>query len=836
MRLLHLIARQWRQRPARTALSIASVAIAAAAVLGVTLAQASVRIAYRQLLEATEGRPAVEIVEAAGERFDPQRVPPLSDVAGVRSAVPLVTRATMARANGKRFRGVLLGVPATGGEAWEVLPLTEGDVCRQEGEALVSASLAHSLRISVGDRLVVLGSRGPRSARVTGLVNSEALAELAAGATLVMPLTSVQNLYRLGERVNRVRVTLESSASREAAQAQISARLPDDLVAQAPVAQLELAGGILQSTELALRFAGALSMAMAAFIVLNSLRMNFGERRRDMAVLRVLGVTSRQLVGLQLAEGLLLGWIGAVLGIPAGLLLGRLLAALMQRLAEADIPVPDTPYWTLIAALVAGPLVAGLAAVAPALQSRGISPVEALGDVEARRGERVPRWSIVCGAVVWLVAVGLLLLIADERLAAAAAIPAGVLMLVGFVTVIPALLRPVIRPVARLFSPWTRMEGEIAATQLLQRPTRTGLTVGVLVVAISTGIGLGNAIINNVEDVRGWYRRLTAGDVMVAGPSALDGAVDGGGQRDIRQLLASEPTVQDVVETRYMAARASGIPALCIVHDVRPNLELPWALPPAQADRARAALRSGEAVVGYGLARRLELSVGQRVRLEVQGRTFTVRVAEVVRDYSRGGMAVFLDQAAAAKLIDLGPAQFYTVRVAAPLAIDPLVAKLKGVLEEEGFIVEPFTKLRRQLDLLIGGIVGALWGLLAVGFVIGGVAVANTLTMSVFEQTRELGLLRVMGMTRGQLRKLVFAESLLLGVFGTLMGIAAGLTTAWIIHFCNEPLLGYSLPFTLHAGLVLANGLTCLAITLLASWLPGERAARLDFLAAVAYE
>ena len=122
------------------------------------------------------------------------------------------------------------------------------------------------------------------------------------------------------------------------------------------------------------------------------------------------------------------------------------------------------------------------------------------------------------------------------------------------------------------------------------------------------------------------------------------------------------------------------------------------------------------------------------------------------------------------------------------------------------------------------------------GFVIGGVAVGNTLSMSVLEQTRELGLLRIIGMTRRQVRKLVLWESLLLGILGTLLGTLAGLTTAWIIHLCNEPLLGHALPFAFHGWLLAANAGACLVITILAAWLPGERAARLDLLAAIAYE
>ena len=437
MNLLHLIVRQWRQRPARTALSIASVAIAAAAVLGVTLAQTSVRMAYRELLAVTDGRPAIEIVAAEGGRFDPAAAPSVVDIEGVRSSMPLVTRATMARASGKRFRGVLLGVDPNEPQIWEALPLVEGRPCQQDDEALLSADLAKRLKVGVGERLVVLGSRGPRSAKIVGLVNSAALGELAPAATLVMPLPTVQSMYRLAERVNRIRIELASSDAREQLQEAVAAaaRRPgragaggaDGTGRRHPAVDRDGAA-----------FRWRLSLAMAAFIVLNTLRMNFGERRRDMAVLRVLGVTSRQLAGLLVAEGLTLGLVGALLGIPAGLALGRGLAVLMQRLAEAEIPAPEIPYWTLAAALVVGPLVAGLAALVPALQWRGISPAEALGDAETRRGERFPWWSVIGGAAVWVAAVALLVLVGFERLNAEAAIPAGVLMLVGFVAVIPA--------------------------------------------------------------------------------------------------------------------------------------------------------------------------------------------------------------------------------------------------------------------------------------------------------------------------------------------------------------------------------------------------------------
>jgi putative ABC transport system permease protein len=835
MNLVHIIVRQWRQRPARTLLSILSVAIAVAAVFGVALAQAGVRLSYRKLLQAVEGRPALEILSASGGRFSVADVPRMTDIPGVLAEIPIATRATLARVRGKRLRAVLLGIPAEQPEVWKALVLVEGVACRKPDEAIVAAEVAQSLKIQLGDRITVLTRRGPRTAKAVGFVESGPLREFAPAATLAMPLAAVQEFFDLDGRVDRVRVLVESTHARARVQAELTARLPDGFVVQAPVDQVELVDSILRSTELALRFAGALTMAMAAFIILNTLRMNFGERRRDVAVLRVLGVTQGQLVGLHLMEGICLGLIGSVVGIPFGLALGRGLEAVMQRLVPGEAATLPLSYWTLPTALVVGPLVACAAALLPALKSRRVSPAEALGDTEARRGERFPLWAVVLGVVVWLVAAALLLAVVFGRLSPEAAIPSGVLMLVGFLTVIPALLGPVIRATDKLLAPWTRVEGSFAAEQLLGRPTRTGLTVGVLVAAVSTSLGMGNAILNNVDDVRAWYRRTMSGDLFLTG-GANDGDIEAGDRKALSESIAAQPGVGSVVELRYLPTRAGGLPAGCILRGFPADVKLPWVVTAEDEAHTRDRLRAGNAVVGSVLAKKLELSVGDTLRLELQGRILPVPVGAVVRDYTLGGMVVFLDHAAAAKLINVGPADIYIVQPKPGAPREPLLHSLEALASENGLVVRSFAELRRQLDGLIDGIVGALWGLVGVGFVIGGVAVANTLTMSVLEQTRELGLLRIIGMTRGQVRKLVFCESLLMGILGTLMGIVAGMATAWNIHVCNEPLLGQAVPFALHGWLVAVNMGTCLAISLVAAWSPGRRAARLNLLSAIAYE
>src|SRR5690349_2848257 len=131
MNLLHLIVRQWRQRPGRTLLSILSVAIAVAAVLGMSIAQSAVRLGNQQLLQTIESRPSLDLLSVSGERFSRDEVPEIANLPGVTASFPVLSRATNSRVHGKKFRSILLGLPLDEPQAWQALALDSGTACRE---------------------------------------------------------------------------------------------------------------------------------------------------------------------------------------------------------------------------------------------------------------------------------------------------------------------------------------------------------------------------------------------------------------------------------------------------------------------------------------------------------------------------------------------------------------------------------------------------------------------------------------------------------------------------------------------------------------------------------
>ncbi len=132
--------------------------------------------------------------------------------------------------------------------------------------------------------------------------------------------------------------------------------------------------------------------------------------------------------------------------------------------------------------------------------------------------------------------------------------------------------------------------------------------------------------------------------------------------------------------------------------------------------------------------------------------------------------------------------------------------------------------------------VAGLWVLLALAFIIGAFGVANTLTMNVLEQTRELALLRVVAMTRWQVRKTILAQAVLIGFIGLTLGVSGGIIGSYVCNLCAVPVLGHALAFALHPSLLAVCFVTGLVVIIAAAWLPAERAARLKLLIALQYE
>ena len=249
----------------------------------------------------------------------------------------------------------------------------------------------------------------------------------------------------------------------------------------------------------------------------------------------------------------------------------------------------------------------------------------------------------------------------------------------------------------------------------------------------------------------------------------------------------------------------------------------------------RRLLHDGQAVVSTVVARRLDIGAGDKITLATKQGKRQLRIAATVDDYIMGGTMIYLQSAVAEKLLGLSEIHALGVR-AAPGSKAEVESALRKICQARGVLLNSVADFAREIDNLMSGVVAAMWGLLAAGFIVAAFGVVNTLTMNVMEQTRELGLLRVVGMSRGQARLYVLNQAAVIGLVAIPAGTIVGELIAYIINRVSGPLLGHPIAFGVQPLALVGCAVFGFLITIVSALLPAERAARLEIGQAVQNE
>jgi putative ABC transport system permease protein len=194
-----------------------------------------------------------------------------------------------------------------------------------------------------------------------------------------------------------------------------------------------------------------------------------------------------------------------------------------------------------------------------------------------------------------------------------------------------------------------------------------------------------------------------------------------------------------------------------------------------------------------------------------------------------------MDRATAKELLNVEGVDVFLIDVE-PESRANVARALKTLCEEHGLLLESFAEIRSELDAMVGGVSAALWALLALGLVVAAFGIANTISMNVLEQTRELGMLRLIGMTRRQIRRLILCQAAILAIAGLIPGALVGMALGYLMILSSPALLGRRIEFVFHPTLAIGCVVAAFVIVVAASFFPAEHAARLDLAAALHYE
>jgi putative ABC transport system permease protein len=853
--------RSLRARPLRTFLSAFGIILGVAGLLAIQITNGAALESLSALFEGTAGKADLVVTNAAGADGEslPERV--LRRLEGsqvVKAAVPsLQLRTTLAvQLPDSAISLSLLGFDMGGFVVYGIDPLADpavrdyklkqGSFLSPSGgvqEIVLVENYAAENNLKVGNIIELLAADGPQEFKIVGLIAKEGAGLNNNGAFGVIPLRTAQELFNRTGELDQIEIVLKPQygalREQESAKAELQSRLGGAYSITTTAAKGERVNQMLSGFSIGLNFMGGMALFVGAYLIYNTFSMTVIERTREFGLLRTLGLSRQQVVLQVLVEAGILGLAGSLAGALLGIGLAQGAARLLSSLLDLDaIPTPvNVP--TILFSLLIGILVTVIAALIPAWQAGRISPLEAL----RVRGVRKEGWLLRHG---WKL--GMVMLLISTIILVANPFPYDVQFRLGSITVvllffggtllIPGSVEIWERLTRPLVSGLYGAAGRLGSSNLQRSKLRTTLTVAALMVGVSMIIITRGMTDSFRGDLEVWIDAYIGGDLMVNSPTPM--------RNQVMRRLEAMPGVAAVTPMRTLPVswqRPDGAVENLVFMGVEPATYLRvtgFVFSDSQVDAAAATrqLSAGNTLfISSVLAEKYDLQPGDVLRLRTRSGDQDFHIAAVVVSFFNQGLTVHGSWSDMRRYFKTSDASAYLVKVAqgyptetVRLRIEDAFAKRQGlsVISNQAVIDQVFRLLNQAYSMFdVMAIIAML---------VGALGVVNTLTMNVAERIQEIGMLRSIGLTRGQTLVMVLAESLVMGLIGGVLGLAFGVLLTRIFLWSMTAMSGYKINFVMPVMAVAAGLVIALLVSQLAAIFPARRAARTRILDAIHYE
>ncbi len=830
-------------RKLRTTLTTLAIVFGVALIFAMNLTMPAAMDAFRRTMIAASGNVDLSISSVSGESFAPdqplQAVKDVENVSAVtgslRRLISLPDAQTAELGDAAKIE--LIGVdPATVLDVREYVVssgrfLEPGDT----GVAVIPAQLAElAPQLTLGAKIPLMTANGIQTYTIVGTV---ANAGTKSRPQIMVTLADAQAAFSQPGLINTIDVAFKPGTSEKAVKSDIKKALGKDFRLDSTSSETDTLSSMKMGFAI-FGVMGAIALFIGAFLIFNTFRTVILERRHDLAMLRAVGATRRQITQMILVESLIQGLIGTALGLLIGLSMALLMSSFYDRMSstfsindfEIDIRLSVSSVGS---ALAVGLLTTLLAGYWPARSAGRISPLDAMRPGTAADTRRAARWGIIAGAAIMAVAV--LLLVASDQTTAGGA----VLFMIGMIIAAPGLVLPLTRLFSPFLSLWFDREGDLARSNMVRMPGRAAITSSTLMIGLATVILIASMVSSFKVLIDRLMEASFSSDVMLTPQTiAMYGSVLGADEK-LADSLRAIPDVQTVAGLRYASDTYKGqsLEILGINPDDYPKVA-PLDFNQGQPDEAYAALNTERAAIVNTLtANTFGLKVGSSITLPTAEGEQTYRIVALADDLLHFKLnAFYISQANLAA--DFHKQEDVLIMIRLKPGADEaaaLAAITTAAQDYPQFTVRAVSEYKKTLSDATGNAYWLFWGMAILILIPSALGLLNTLTINVMERTREIGIVRAVGGSRHQVRRIVTAEALLLGLFGAATGVLAGIAMSYgIISTLSSVAWNMTYSFPL-LGIVAAVVLGIL-LALFSSILPARNAAKLDIIRALQYE
>ncbi|MFF1442917.1 ABC transporter permease [Streptomyces sp. NPDC058295] len=841
----------------RMALSAVAVLLSVAFVCGTLVFTDTMNTTFDKLFASTSSDVTVSAKGASdtGETTSDNGKPPVMPASvlgavrkadGVKSAEGTVfsTSATVVDAD-KDSLSPTSGAPTIVGN-WNgndarTMEITDGAAPKGSDQVMVDADTADKHHLKLGDRIGVITAVGTHSAKISGIA---AFQVTNPGAAIFYLDTKTAQAALVGESnvYTNVNVTAASGVSDAQLKKNVAAEIGADYKVQTAKetadANRESVGGFLDVMKYAMLGFAGIAFLVGIFLIINTFSMLVAQRTREIGLMRAIGSSRKQVNRSVLAEALLLGVVGSLLGVGAGVGIAIGLMKLMS-MTGMNLSTDDlTVAWTTpVVGMVLGVVVTVLAAYLPARRAGKVSPMAALRDAGAPADAKAGAVRAVIGLLLTGAGgFGLYLASAADK-AAEGSLWLGlgvVLSLIGFVVIGPLLAGAVIRVlgaiVLRAFGPVGRM----AERNALRNPRRTGATgaalmIGLALVACLSVVG-SSMVASATEELdksvgTDFIIQSDGGQLMT--PQAV-------------QAIKSTPGLERVTEYKWTQADFTTPDGKTLDKTAITAADPTYATDlrvETVAGNLADAYRPDSMSVHEKFAEDHKVTLGSEISVAFKnGSTARLTVRAITSSdavIDQGAMYTSISTLKKYVPADKLPLDDLVFATAKDGQQDAAYTSLKTALHDyPQYTVRDQTDYKQELKDQIGQLLNLIYGLLALAIIVAVLGVVNTLALSVVERTREIGLMRAIGLSRRQLRRMIRMESVVIALFGALLGLGLGMgwgaTAQQLLALQGLNVL--EIPWPTIIGVFIGSAF----VGLFAALIPAFRAGRMNVLNAIA--
>jgi putative ABC transport system permease protein len=827
--------RPLRQEPVRAALTVLAVALGVAVVLAIELAGRAAAGSFHASLETLVGNDDLEITAVGGvpesnyarlaQMPYPMHITPrMEDFAVVRPSgevVPLVGLDLVATVEGGS--AAVSSEPSTTPQSqnpsdWETSVWVGSDLSRAVG---------HVIRLQLGDT--------ERDYRVAGV-----LPDVPDAAqfrrSIVMDIGLAQRELGRAGRLDRILIRLPAGSDVEKIQAQLAQRLPGALVERAGARTGENRK-MLAAFRWNLRLLSYIALIVGAFLIYNTISVSVVRRRREIGALRAVGASHAQVLLAFLAEGAVFGLAGAVAGIPLARAMAegavRLLGSTVESLyvSSAPAPVALTPGAVLLGLLL-GLGVAVASAFAPALEAARVSPVEAMGRGAREYQVRVRKTRDAAVAAGLAAAACVAALLPPIGATPLFGYLAALLLIAATALVMPSLVAAATTASAAFFRarPRAGIEPLLASRSLAGSLRRTAVLAAALATAVAMMASVGIMVASFRRTVEVWMIDQLPADLYLS--PAIPPAADRHPllAPDTEEIVSRVPGVAAVGSFRAYSISYGGLPATLGASEI-PVLARSDRLHFLSGDRAQMLSRLTEGdnvVVSEPFANKHHVRPGDTLNLPMGDRVVPFTVLGVFYDYGSEAGLIIMDRSTLLRYLPGQTPSNLAVMLASGADAEQVRRAIVSALAGRRVSIFLNREIRAQAIRIFDRTFAITYALEAIAILVAIVGIAGALLAVVIDRRRELGLLRFLGASQQQVRRLILFEAGLLGLIANLAGLLLGILLSLIlIYVVNKQSFGWTIQYHWPAALLLAALSGIYIATIAAAVYPARAAARL---------